>query len=189
MGDPKKKHKTFNTPKRPYDTNALMEELRVIGAYGLRNKRELWKAHTELSVLRGRARDLLSLDPEERERRERALIDKLALRGLVMENGRLEDVLTLSVEDLLERRLQTYIFRRGMASSFFQARQLITHGHIAIGDRKVTSPSYQVKITDEETLDYAKSSPYNNPSHPLRRELEVEEAIEEAPAREARRHE
>ena len=187
MGDPKKKHKTFNTPKRPYDTNALMEELRVIGAYGLRNKRELWKAHTELSVLRGRARDLLSLDPEERERRERALIDKLALRGLVMENGRLEDVLTLSVEDLLERRLQTYIFRRGMASSFFQARQL--HGHIAIGDRKVTSPSYQVKITDEETLDYAKSSPYNNPSHPLRRELEVEEAIEEAPAREARRHE
>jgi len=187
MGDPKKKHKTFNTPKRPYNTEALMEELRVIGAYGLRNKRELWKAHTELSVLRARARDLLSLDPEEREIRERALIDKLALRGLVMENGRLEDVLTLSVEDLLERRLQTYIFRRGMASSFFQARQLITHGHISINDRKVTSPSYQIKITDEETLDYAKSSPYNNPTHPLRRELEVEEAIEAAPAREARR--
>jgi small subunit ribosomal protein S4 len=187
MGDPKKKHKTFNTPKRPYNTEALMEELRVIGAYGLRNKRELWKAHTELSVLRGRARDLLSLDPEERERRERALIEKLAHRGLVMENGRLEDVLTVSVEDLLERRLQTYIFRRGMASSLFQSRQLITHGHIAIDDRKVTSPSYQVKITDEETLDYAKSSPYNNPSHPVRRELEVEEALDEAPAREARR--
>ena len=186
MGDPKKKHKTFNTPKRPYETDALMEELRIIGAYGLRNKRELWKAHTELSTLRGRARDLLSLEPDERARREQALIHKLALRGLVMENGRLEDVLTLSVEDLLERRLQTYIFRRGMANSFFQARQLITHGHIAINDRKVTAPSYQVKITDEETLDYAKSSPYNNPTHPLRRELEVEEALDEAPAREAR---
>ena len=187
MGDPKKKHKTYNTPKRPYETEALMEELRTIGAYGLRNKRELWKAHTELSVLRGRARDLLSLGAEERAVREKALIEKLALRGLVMENGRLEDVLTLSVEDLLERRLQTYIFRRGMAGSLFQARQLIAHGHIAIDDRKVTSPSYQVKITDEETLDYAKSSPYNNPSHPVRRELEVEEALDEAPAREGRR--
>jgi len=187
MGDPKKKHKTFNTPKRPYQTETLMEELRTIGAYGLRNKRELWKAHTELSTMRGRARDLLSLEADERARREQALINKLAHRGLVMENARLEDVLTLSVEDLLERRLQTYIFRRGIAGSLFQARQLITHGHIAINDRKVTSPSYQVKITDEETLDYAKSSPYNNPSHPLRRELEVEDAIDEAPTREARR--
>jgi small subunit ribosomal protein S4 len=186
LGDPKKKSKTYTTPKRPYDSDALMEELRTIGAYGLRNKRELWKAHTELSHMRGRARDLLSLEADERVIREQQLVNKLALRGLVMENGRLEDVLTLSVEDLLERRLQTYIFRRGLASSLFQARQLITHGHIAISDRKVTSPSYQVKITDEETLDYAKSSPYNNPSHPLRRELEVEEAIEPEPSTESR---
>jgi small subunit ribosomal protein S4 len=189
MGDPKKKHKSFNTPKRPYQTEALMEDLRVIGAYGLRNKRELWKAHTDLSILRGRARDLLSLDAAERELREKALIEKLALRGLVMENGRLEDVLTLSVEDLLERRLQTYIFRRGLASSLFQARQLISHGHISIKGTKVTSPSYQIRTTDEETLDYAKSSPFNNPAHPVRRELEIEEALDEAPAREVRRRE
>ncbi len=186
MGDPKKKSKTYTTPKRPYDSDALMEELRTIGAYGLRNKRELWKAHTELSHMRGRARDLLSLDAEERVVREQQLVNKLAKRGLVMENGRLEDVLTLSVEDLLERRLQTYIFRRGLASSLFQARQLITHGHIAINDRKVTAPSYQIKITDEETLDYARSSPYNNPAHPLRRELEVEEVIEAEPSTESR---
>jgi small subunit ribosomal protein S4 len=186
LGDPKKKSKTYTTPKRPWNSDALMEELRTIGAYGLRNKRELWKAHTELSHMRGRARDLLSLEPEERVIREQQLVNKLAKRGLVMENGRLEDVLTLSVEDLLERRLQTYIFRRGLANSLFQARQLITHGHIAINNRKVTSPSYQVKITDEETLDYAMSSPYNNPSHPLRRELEVEEAVAVEPSTEGR---
>jgi len=186
MGDPKKKHKIFNTPKRPYNTEALMEELRIIGAYGLRNKRELWKAHTELSTLRGRARGLLSLDPAERALKERALIKKLAERGLVMENGRLEDVLTLSVEDLLERRLQTYIYRRGMASSLFQARQLITHGHIAVNGQKVTSPSYQVKVADEEAIDYAESSPYHNPAHPLRRELAVEEALEGEPVKETR---
>jgi small subunit ribosomal protein S4 len=179
MGDPKKKHKTYTTPRVPYDTDALVNELRLIGTYGLRNKRELWKAHTELSILRGRARDLLGLGTEERSRREFDLINKLYHRGLVMENSRLEDVLTLSVEDLLERRLQTYIFRRGMAKSLFQARQLIAHGHIEIEGRKVTSPSYQVKIEDEETIDFSKGSPYNNPDHPLRRELEVEEAVVE----------
>ena len=179
MGDPKKKHKTFKTPKRPYDSTALLEDLRILGMFGLRNKRELWKVHTELSKIRGRARDLLSLDPEERIIQEKALVSKLAHRGLVMENDRLEDVLTLTVEDFLERRLQTYTFRRGMTQSIFQSRQLITHGHIAINGRKVTSPSYLVRIDDEETLDYAASSPFHNPGHPLRKVLEVGQAIEE----------
>ena len=179
MGDPKKKHKRFSTPRVPYDTEALTEELRIIGAYGLRNKRELWKVHTELSTLRGRARGLLSLGTEERAAREAAMIAKLYKRGLVMENSRLEDVLTLSLEDLLERRLQTYIFRRGMAQSLFQARQLISHGHIEIDGRKVTSPSYQVRIGDEGTLDYAGSSPMRDLDHPLRQALEVGEAVEE----------
>lgn len=179
MGDPKKKHKTFNTPKRPYETDTLMEELRVIGVYGLRNKRELWKSHTELSKIRGRARDLLNLPSEERIIKERELINKLASHGLVMENSTLEDVLTLSIEDLLERRLQTYIFRIGLANSMFQSRQLITHGHIEIKGRKVKSPSYIVKILDEASLDYAFSSPYRNTDHPLRKELETENMITE----------
>jgi small subunit ribosomal protein S4 len=179
MGDPKKKHKTFKTPKRPYDTDALMQDLRTVGVYGLRNKRELWKAHTELSHYRGRSRGLLSLEIEERIKREREMIIKLAKLGLVMENSTLEDVLTLSVEDLLERRLQTYIFRRGMASSMYQARQLITHGHIEINGRKVKAPSYKVKITDEESIDYSVSSPYRNPNHPLRKEIETEEQLME----------
>ena len=179
MGDPKKKHKRYNTPRVPYDTEALKEELRIIGIYGLRNKRELWKVHTELSTLRGRARDLLSLGAEERDIREADMIAKLYKRGLMMENSRLEDVLTLSVEDLLERRLQTYIFRRGMAKSLFQARQLISHGHIEIDGRKVTSPSYLVRIEDEQTLDYAEFSPMRSPDHPVRRTLEVEGALAE----------
>ena len=179
MGDPKKKHKTYSTPKRPYETTALLEDLRLIGAYGLRNKRELWKAHSELSKIRGRARDLLSLGTEERGDREREIIRKLAQRGMVMENSRIEDVLTLTIEDMLERRLQTFVFRSGLANSLYQARQLITHGHIAIGGRKATSPSYNVEVQDEETLDFSQSSPFSNPDHPFRHELEVAEAIEE----------
>jgi len=183
MGDPKKKHKRYTTPRVPWDTEALMEDLRTIGAYGLRNKRELWKIHTELSTLRRRARELLSLGAEERAVREAEMISKLHKRGLVQENSRLEDVLTLSVEDLLERRLQTYIFRRGMAQSLFQARQLISHGHIEIEGRKVTSPSYQVRIIDEETLNFSESSPMRSPDHPLRRELEVAETVTEEKAK------
>jgi len=183
MGDPKKKHKRYTTPQVPYDTESLMEDLRTIGAYGLRNKRELWKIHTELSTLRRRARELLSLGAEERAVREAEMISKLHKRGLVQENSRLEDVLTLSVEDLLERRLQTYIFRRGMAQSLFQARQLISHGHIEIEGRKVTSPSYQVRIIDEETLNFSESSPMRSPDHPLRRELEVAETVTEEKAK------
>jgi small subunit ribosomal protein S4 len=179
LGDPKKKHKSYTTPKRPYETTALLEDLRLIGTYGLRNKRELWRAHSELSKIRGRARDLLSLGISERIGHERELILKLAKLGLVMENGHLEDVLTLTIDEVMERRLQTYIFRRGMANSLYQARQLITHGHIVINDRKVTSPSYNVKIEDEKTIAFALSSPYYDPNHPYRKELQIEQELKE----------
>ena len=177
MGDPKKKHKTYTTPKRPYITDNLLEDLRIIGTYGLRNKRELWKAHTELSHIRGRTRLILSLPSAERERQEKEILAKLARQGLVIQNATLDDALTLTVEDLLERRLQTFIYRIGMAGSLFQARQFITHGHIAINGRKVTSPSYKVLITDEGALNYAPNSPYSDENHPLRQELAVENRV------------
>ncbi len=175
MGDPKKKHKRYTTPKRPYDSDALMEELRLIGAYGLRNKKELWRHRTELSALRRRARELLSLEPVERAEMEGAFIAKLHRMGLVGEGARGEDVLTLTIEELLERRLQTVVYRKGLAKSLFQARQLITHGHISVGGRKLRAPSYAVTYGDEETLGYAGSSPLSAREHPLRREMAVEE--------------
>ncbi|RLI09716.1 30S ribosomal protein S4 [Candidatus Bathyarchaeota archaeon] len=175
MGDPKKKHKRYTTPKRPYDQDALMEELRLIGAYGLRNKRELWRHRTELSRIRRMAREKLSMDPVERAEGEREMIRKLHSLGLVGEKATLEDILSLRIEDLMERRLQTIVFRKGMAKSLFQARQLITHGHISIGGRKVRAPSYHVTLEDEAQLEFAGSSPLAVRDHPLRRELTVSE--------------
>jgi small subunit ribosomal protein S4 len=177
MGDPKKKHKTYTTPKRPYYTDTLLDELRLIGMYGLRNKRELWKARTELSTIRRRARELLSLSSEERSGRQSAMTTKLFRRGLVRENASLEEVLTLTIEDLLERRLQTMVWRRDLAHSLFQARQMITHGHVSIYGQKIRAPSYHVHIEDESTLDYSRNSPFANPDHPFRKEMAIETAI------------
>ena len=171
LGDPKKKHRKFTTPKTPYDTEALVNELKLLGAYGLRNKRELWRARTLLSTMRRRARDQLSLTINEREVSEKALINKLSKQGLMSPNSKIEDVLTLSVEDLLERRLQTIIFRKGLVKTLYQARQLITHGHISINGRKVLSPSYHVEIDDEDKIEYTSTSPYSNKDHPLRKEM------------------
>jgi small subunit ribosomal protein S4 len=175
VGDPKKQHKKYTTPRVPYDTETFMEELKLLGAYGLRNKRELWRARTKLSTLRRRARNLLAQTASEREKQEKEMIGKLSKMGLVQPNGTLDDILTLSVEDLMERRLQTYIFRKGMAKSLWQARQLITHGHISINGNEMKVPGYHVLIDDEKTIEYTSVSPYNNKDHPLRREMAVNE--------------
>jgi small subunit ribosomal protein S4 len=103
------------------------------------------------------------------------MIGKLHKMGLVQENGTLDDILTLSIEDLMERRLETFIFRKGMVKSLWQARQLISHGHISISGKEVRVPGYHVLIDDEKTIDFTDVSPYSNKDHPLRREMMVNE--------------
>jgi len=181
LGDPKKKHKLYSTPKRPWDFANLEAELKLVGAYGLRNKRELWRHKTELSTLRRRAREMVSMGVTEREQLEAELIGRLHKRGLIPEMGNLDDILSLNVQDLMERRLQTVLFRKGMAKSLFQSRQLIAHGHISIAGRKMKAPSYMVTRIDEGSLDYAEASPFVIKTHPLRQDLIIREDVEAAP--------
>jgi len=171
MGDPKKQRKKYETPRKPWDIVRLREELQLIGEYGLRNKRELWKYQTMLSKFRHRARALLALPPEVREREARILLDKLYRMGILPRDADLDRVLDLKVEDLLERRLQTMVYKLGLAKSMMQARQMIVHRHIAVGDKIVRIPSYMVKRGEEELVRYAYGSPYNDPDHPIRRIL------------------
>ncbi|MEM3672810.1 MAG: 30S ribosomal protein S4 [Candidatus Bathyarchaeia archaeon] len=173
MGDPKKQRKKYETPRFPWRTDVLQEELRFLGQYGLRNKRELWRHETMLSKFRGIARSLIGKSQNERGKMEMELLSKLKKLGILHETAVLDDVLDLTIEDILERRLQTIVLRKGLAKTMHQARQLITHGHIAIGKRKVTVPSYLVSKSEENQIAYAPQSAFASPNHPLRQTVEV----------------
>ena len=171
MGDPKKQRKKYESPRFPWRVDVLQEELKLLGQYGLRNKRELWRHETMLSKFRGIARSLIGKTPEERKRMGEMLLARLKKLGVMHETAVLDDILDSTIEDILERRLQTIIFRKGLAKSIYQARQLVTHGHIVVGDQRVTAPSYLVPTKEENQITNIPQSPFANPGHPLRQTI------------------
>ena len=112
MGDPKYPRRVWKKPKRPLNYELKMDELKTLGTFGLKTKRELWKAHTELSRVRHQARSLLALRQEVRQEKEPILMRSLAKIGLVSGDATLDDVLNLKVNDLLSRRLQTIVLKK-----------------------------------------------------------------------------
>jgi len=145
MGDPKKQRKKYETPRHPWRLAQIQDELKLIGDYGLRNKRELWRYKTEISRIRGMVRSLLAKTEEARSKTEKDILLSLKRLGILSEDATLDDVLDLNVTNLLERRLQTVVARTGMAKSMHHARQLISHGHVSIGGKAVTVPGYMVR--------------------------------------------
>ena len=152
MGDPRKPKKSYHRPRRIWTTDQLNAELYILGSFGLRNKRELWKAQTEVARFRNQARALLALATEARTEKESRLLKSLNRLGLVTESASLDDVLNLKIEDLLERRLQTIVMKKAGTKSPHQARQVVVHGHVSIGDRIVNLPGYIVKKEEEDLI-------------------------------------
>ena len=173
MGDPKKQRKKYDTPRFPWQIDTLEAELKLLGQYGLRNKREIWRHKTSVSKYRGIGRSLLGMSVVERRIQEKQILDKLHRLGILPDAAALDDVLDLKLEDILGRRLQTLVFQRGLAKSIQQSRQLITHGHIAIEGRRVSSPSYLVLKDEETKITYTPKSPLTNPDHPLTKSITV----------------
>lgn len=152
MGDPRKARKQYSRPRSPWRADQLAQELYLLGTFGLRNKRELWRSQTHLSSVRKQARTLLAATEQVRLREEKKLLDSLRRGGLVAEAATLDDILSLTVEDVLSRRLQTIVFKKGMALSPLHARQLIVHGHVKIGNRVITIPGYGVGHEEESMI-------------------------------------
>jgi len=158
MGDPKYPRKVWRKPKRPLNYELKMDELQTLGTFGLRTKRELWKAHTELSRVRQQARSLLALTQKVRDEKEPILLKSLSRIGLVENDATLDDVLNLKPTDLLARRLQTIVSNKLGFKTPYQARQAVIHGHIMVGDRKVDIPSYTVTVAEEDSVHFSPES-------------------------------
>ena len=150
MGDPKKQKKKYDSPRNPWGQEQISAELQLIGEYGLRNKRELLKARTALSRIRGIARSLLGKEESERVKLENDFLQSLSRKGILPENANIDDVLDLDIKDILERRLQTLTFRKGLTKTIHQARQIISHGHVLIGKSAVSRKDEpNIKLTPE----------------------------------------
>ena len=153
MGDPRKLKKKYETPRKVLDADRIKEEHKIRSEFGLRNTREVWTGLQQLKKVRREARRLLSLGERGKDEAQ-PLMAKLVRLGIIKEGTRLEDLLTLTVRDFLGRRLQTIVARRKLAKTMTQARQLITHGFIAVNGRKATIPSFLVILSDEPTVSY-----------------------------------
>ncbi|MCJ7429256.1 MAG: 30S ribosomal protein S4 [Candidatus Nanohaloarchaeota archaeon QJJ-5] len=151
----RKARKSYETPTRGWQQDRIDQETDVLYDYGLKNKREVWKSESKIRDFRREARKLNATEDEEREQQ---LINKLHNLGLVTEDADLTDVLDLDLEDILERRLQTIVYEKGLANTMKQARQFITHGHIMIEDNVVDVPSYLVTTEEENNINVAPGS-------------------------------
>jgi small subunit ribosomal protein S4 len=158
MGGLKKPKKKYlaGKPKKIWNKQLLLEELQLVGEYGLRNKKELWLARAHLKRITRRARSLLSMTAEERAPLEMPFKERLYKMGFIEDpNVPLDRILSLDVRAVLERRLQTMVYRMGLAKSIHHARQLIIHGHVLVAGRRMSSPGFLVPRELEDKISLA----------------------------------
>ncbi|RLE48025.1 30S ribosomal protein S4 [Candidatus Woesearchaeota archaeon] len=168
MGDPRRIRRKYIGPSHPWQKSRLDEERALMRDYALKNKKELWRMSSILKKFTNQAKKLIASLTEQGEREKEQLISKLFRLGLLSSDAKVEDVLSLSVKDILERRLQTLVFRKAMAKTMKQARQFIVHEHIRVNNKKVTSPSSLVTQRDEATIEFCDRSKLANIDHPER---------------------
>jgi small subunit ribosomal protein S4 len=164
--------KLYETPNHPFQGERIAAEGDLVGRYGLKNKEELWRAESELRDYRREARRLLgqvATDELVRQETEQFLARLIRL-GILDEGEGLDNVLGLDVTDVLERRLQTVAYRKGLANTTAQARQFIVHGHVTVDGARVTRPSYTVEVAEEDSLAFDENSPLTDELHPERAE-------------------
>ena len=169
MGDPKFPSKHYNTPSHPWQKVRIEQERTLVHQYGLKNKQEIWKASTKIRSMRRQARKLTATSGDEQAQKEKGLLlSKLNRLGMLEQDSGLEDVLRMTTENILDRRLQTQVYLQGLASTPKQSRQLIIHGHISVDNAVVRVPGMLVTKLQEKNISYSTASALNSDLHPVR---------------------
>jgi len=156
MGDPRRIRNKYETPRKVWDADRIKRDKTLSATYGLKNTREVWVILQQLKKARRNAIRNIGLG-EQGLANGKPLLMRLAKLGILPAEATLDDVLSLTVENFLDRRLQTRVMKKGLARTASQARQLITHGFIAVKGRKVTVPSYMVTAEEEQHVAYYKA--------------------------------
>lgn len=172
MGDPKRIRSKYDTPVHPWQKERLETEKSLVQKYGLVNKKEVYKANSRLKKYKDLAKSLVAKQGDQAEVEKNHLFSKLKSLNLIQEDS-LDNVLGLSTEQLLDRRLQTVIVKLGLARSVKQARQMIVHKHVSVNGKKITSPSYLVNVSEEGNITFHSSSAFVDEEHPERKLPEV----------------
>ncbi len=154
MGGIRKPRKIYDVPRKRWDKTRIEEEKKVKETYGLKNKKELRVFQTFVRKKRQNAKSILVLPLEQRVKKEKELVASLSKYGVLPDNASVDDVLSLQTQELLEKRLQTIVWRKNLAKTAKQARQFIVHGHIAIGEQKITAPSHMVLLENMDKIGY-----------------------------------
>jgi len=144
----KRQHKQYSRPKKPFDKVRIIEEAEIKEEFGLKNKKEIWKADAKVKLMREKAKKLISASETDKE----SFFERLRKIGLKVNS--IGDVLSLDKKDYLNRRLQTVLVQKGLATTSKSARQLITHKKVLINGNSINAPSYivPVKLEDKITL-------------------------------------
>lgn len=159
MGHPRKARKQYDKPPHPWNADRIKKENKLMIKYGLKNNKEVWKADTLVRRYRREARHLLGLSQEQNEEDRTTLLNHLYRIGVLEDGSSLEDVLDITIDDILRRRLQTFVNQIGLSRTIKEARMFVVHGHIALDGKKIDSPSYMVKKDEENLIGFYPNSP------------------------------
>jgi small subunit ribosomal protein S4 len=168
MGDPKTLRKKYQTPSHPWIKTRIVEEAELVKEYGFKTKKEIWKIDSLLRNFKRIAKRLIAAEGKQAELETKQLLDRLTLLGLLDMNSQLDKVLDIDLKTLIERRLQSLVCRKGLAKTMDQARQFITHRHVSVGHKVITSPSYLVSKKEEAMITFLSTSKLAQPDHPER---------------------
>ena len=154
MGDPIRFRRKHVTPTQPWQRQRILDENKILKEYGLKSKTELWKAEAELRKYRRLSRQLIGAHGTEAEQKKKILVEKLVRFGLLPVGSNMDNVLSLEIRDLLERRIQTIVYKKGFANTTLDARKIITHGHVSYKGAIHTTPGTIIPKNDDGKIAY-----------------------------------